>query len=99
LLGDLNEWRGRRGGVSALDRRLSRVPAPRTFPSWLPVLPLDRIYAAGAIDLRRVAVHRSTLARIASDHLPLCDAVAWAPNQASNATHDAARRRSRLLIR
>ena len=75
VLGDLNEWRGRRGGVSTLDRRLGRAPAPRTFPSWLPVLPLDRIYASGALALRSVTVHRSGLARIASDHLPLSAAV------------------------
>jgi endonuclease/exonuclease/phosphatase family metal-dependent hydrolase len=77
VLGDLNEWRGRRGGVSTLDRRLGSAPAPRTFPSWMPVLPLDRIYAAGSIALRGVMVHRSALARIASDHLPLRGAIAW----------------------
>jgi endonuclease/exonuclease/phosphatase family metal-dependent hydrolase len=77
LLGDLNEWRGRRGGIRTLDRRLGRAPTPRTFPSWMPVLPLDRIYAAGPIALRAVTVHRSVLARIASDHLPLRAAIAW----------------------
>jgi len=77
VMGDLNEWRSRRGSIPALDRRLGRAPARRTFPSWLPVLPLDRIYAAGAANLRGVAVHRSALARIASDHLPLRGSVAW----------------------
>ena len=77
IMGDLNEWRGRRGGIPALDRRLGRAPAPRTFPSWLPVLPLDRIYAGGAASLRAAAVHRSPLARLASDHLPLRAAVDW----------------------
>jgi endonuclease/exonuclease/phosphatase family metal-dependent hydrolase len=78
VLGDLNEWRGRRGGISSLDRRLGRAPARRTFPSWMPMLPLDRIYAGGAARLRGVAVHRSSLARVASDHLPLRAAVEWA---------------------
>jgi endonuclease/exonuclease/phosphatase family metal-dependent hydrolase len=77
IMGDLNEWRGRRGGIPALDRHLGRAPAPRTFPSWLPVLPLDRIYAGGATRLRAVSVHRSALARVASDHLPLRGAVEW----------------------
>jgi endonuclease/exonuclease/phosphatase family metal-dependent hydrolase len=81
VLGDLNEWRGRRGGVSTLDRRLGRAPAPRTFPSWLPLLPLDRIYAAGALALGGVRVHRSALARTASDHLPLCASVSWEHRQ------------------
>lgn len=79
IMGDLNEWRGRRGGIPALDRRLGRAPAPRTFPSWLPVLPLDRIYAGGGVNLTAMAVHRSPLARLASDHLPLCAAVDWMP--------------------
>jgi endonuclease/exonuclease/phosphatase family metal-dependent hydrolase len=78
LMGDLNEWRGRRGGIRWLDRRLGRAPAPRTFPSWLPVLPLDRIYAAGAAALGSMSVHRSSLARLASDHLPLKAIVGFA---------------------
>ncbi len=81
VMGDLNEWRGRRGGIPVLDRRLGRSPARRTFPSWLPVLALDRIYAGGAASLRTVAVHRSALARIASDHLPLRAGVEWAPGR------------------
>lgn len=77
VMGDLNEWRGRRGGILVLDKRFGHAPARRTFPSWLPVLALDRIYAAGAARLRAVAVHRSVLARLASDHLPLRAAVDW----------------------
>jgi endonuclease/exonuclease/phosphatase family metal-dependent hydrolase len=80
VLGDLNEWRGRRGAIPVLDRRLGRAPVRRTFPSWLPVLPLDRIYAAGTAKLAAVAVHRSALARVASDHLPLRASVAWKPS-------------------
>jgi endonuclease/exonuclease/phosphatase family metal-dependent hydrolase len=71
LMGDLNEWRGKSGGIGALDRRLGPAVAPRTFPSWLPVLPLDRIYTEGPADLRGVHAYRSPLARLASDHLPL----------------------------
>jgi endonuclease/exonuclease/phosphatase family metal-dependent hydrolase len=77
MMGDLNEWRGRRGGIPALDERWGRAPAPRTFPSWLPVLPLDRIYVGGTAALYGVSVHRSGLARLASDHLPLRAAMGW----------------------
>ena len=77
MMGDLNEWRGRRGGIRALDRQLGHAPAPRTFPSWCPLLPLDRIYAASPALVRDVAVHRSPLARLASDHLPLRARLAW----------------------
>jgi endonuclease/exonuclease/phosphatase family metal-dependent hydrolase len=92
MMGDLNEWRGRRGGIPALDRELGRAPAPRTFPSWCPILPLDRIYAAGPAVLQEFAVHRSPLARLASDHLPLRASLAWPlplPAEPS-AAHDAA---------
>ncbi len=77
MMGDLNEWRGRRGGIRTLERRLGRAPAPRTFPSWLPVLALDRIYAGGPLQLHALAVHRSPLARVASDHLPLRATIGW----------------------
>ncbi|MBX6366991.1 MAG: endonuclease/exonuclease/phosphatase family protein [Rhodospirillales bacterium] len=77
VMGDLNEWRGRRGGILAMDRVIGPAPAPRTFPSWCPLLPLDRIYAGLDAELAHVAPHRSPLARVASDHLPLKGAVRW----------------------
>jgi endonuclease/exonuclease/phosphatase family metal-dependent hydrolase len=77
LMGDLNEWRGRTGAIRVLDWRLGPSEAPRTFPSWLPVLPLDRIYADGPAVLREVCVYRSPLARLASDHLPLLGNLYW----------------------
>lgn len=78
LVGDLNEWRGRNGGgIRALDRCLGPSATPRTFPSWMPVLPLDRIYALGPAELRHLEVHRSPLARVASDHLPLVGSLRW----------------------
>ena len=77
LMGDLNEWRGRSGVIDMLDRRLGPSPAPRTFPSWLPVLPLDRIYTDGPAVLGDVSVCRTPLARLASDHLPLVGDLFW----------------------
>ncbi len=77
LMGDLNEWRGRRGCLRGLDCRLGPGAVPRTFPSWMPVLPLDRIYAAGPAVLREMLVYRSPLARLASDHLPLVADLCW----------------------
>ena len=78
LMGDLNEWRGRAGAIRSLDRRLGRSAAARTFPSWMPMLPLDRIYADGPAVLRDVCVYRSPLTRLASDHLPLVGRLYWA---------------------
>lgn len=77
LMGDLNEWRGRSGAIRAFDRRLGPSAAERTFPSWMPVLALDRIYADGPAVLREVYVYRSPLARLASDHLPLVGMLFW----------------------
>ena len=77
LMGDLNEWRGRSGAIRVFDRRLGPSAAERTFPSWMPVLALDRIYADGPAVLREVGVYRSPLARLASDHLPLVGNLCW----------------------
>jgi endonuclease/exonuclease/phosphatase family metal-dependent hydrolase len=79
LMGDLNEWRGRSGAIRAFDRRLGPSAAERTFPSWLPVLALDRIYADGPAVLRDISVYRTPLARLASDHLPLVGSLSWTP--------------------
>jgi endonuclease/exonuclease/phosphatase family metal-dependent hydrolase len=77
VMGDLNEWRGRAGAIAALDRRLGPSAAPRTFPSWMPMLALDRIYVHGPAVLRELGVDRSPLARLASDHLPLVGCLSW----------------------
>jgi endonuclease/exonuclease/phosphatase family metal-dependent hydrolase len=83
LMGDLNEWRGRSGAVRAFDRRLGPSAAARTFPSWMPVLALDRIYTDGPAVLRDVSVYRTPLARLASDHLPLVGSLCWSGREAS----------------
>jgi endonuclease/exonuclease/phosphatase family metal-dependent hydrolase len=77
LMGDLNEWRGRSGAIRLFDRRLGPSAAERTFPSWMPMLALDRIYAEGPAVLRDISVYRSPLARLASDHLPLVGSLSW----------------------
>ena len=96
LMGDLNEWRGRRGAIRSLDRRLGPSTAARTFPSWMPLLSLDRIYAGGPAVLRDVDVYRSPLARLASDHLPLVGSLSWsARDQQDRERLRASRRRGR----
>jgi endonuclease/exonuclease/phosphatase family metal-dependent hydrolase len=73
LLGDFNEWFN--GRASWLLRAEFGHPCGqrrgvRTHPSVFPVFPLDRIYHDPAVEIERVVVHRSRLARVASDHLP-----------------------------
>lgn len=70
LMGDFNEWW--RGPVTrCFDRGLGRAPGPRTFPSWWPLLRLDRLWVRPPERLVELVTLRSAATRIASDHLPL----------------------------
>ena len=77
LLGDFNSLRGSRP-YRTLNRHLHDVrelipptgPLP-TFPTRFPVLAVDHIFVNHAVKPLSVTVHRSPLARIASDHFPL----------------------------
>ncbi len=44
---------------------------PRTFPAYAPVRPLDSLYVRGALEIDSLLPSRLSLARQASDHLPL----------------------------
>ena len=71
LLGDVNEWFPRGRVLQSLHAHFGKSRSRPTFPSLLPSLALDRIWASPAPILRDVRVHGSRLARVASDHLPL----------------------------
>lgn len=77
LLGDLNSVprsRPHRLLSRFLDdvRQLVKSPGRfRTFPTIFPLLAVDHIFVNAALQPVSVAVHRSPLARIASDHFPL----------------------------
>lgn len=71
LLGDMNEWLPLGRSLRSLQRRLGPCPALPTFPALRPVLALDRIWVLPASVVVRRRVHRSALARRASDHLPI----------------------------
>ncbi len=79
LLGDLNEWFLAGRPVRRLRRVFGPTPAPATFPARRPVAALDRIWVRPAAALHRLEVHRSPLARLASDHLPLLADLALQP--------------------
>ncbi|HKK06705.1 MAG TPA: endonuclease/exonuclease/phosphatase family protein [Gammaproteobacteria bacterium] len=71
LMGDLNEW-FLWGRISHwLRRRFQATPYHATFPSRWPLLALDKIWVNPADRVKRFEVHRSRVARRASDHLPL----------------------------
>ena len=71
VLGDFNDWLPGQSVAHALDDRLGRARRVRTFPSWCPLLALDRVWVHPASTIRAVRVHKSPLARLASDHLPV----------------------------
>jgi endonuclease/exonuclease/phosphatase family metal-dependent hydrolase len=76
VLGDFNEWpRGLASKLLELQfntaeprRRLGR---PRSYPGILPLAHVDHIYYDSPLQVRHVTVHRSRLALVASDHLPI----------------------------
>ncbi len=77
LLGDFNSLPGSRPHRT-LSRRLrdvrEMVRSPhslRTFPTSFPVFAVDHIFVNATLRPLKVAVHRTALSRVASDHFPL----------------------------
>jgi endonuclease/exonuclease/phosphatase family metal-dependent hydrolase len=76
VLGDFNEWT--HGLASQLlsahlesadiHHHLRRA---RTYPGPLPLLHLDHVYYDRGLELKRLTLHKSRTALVASDHLPL----------------------------
>lgn len=71
VMGDLNVWEPLGRALRLLDRRLQPAPARRTFPAFLPLLALDRIWVRAPLRVVSARVHNTIAARRASDHLPL----------------------------
>lgn len=71
LMGDLNEWFLWGRPLRWLHRYFETTPAVRSFPAIRPLLALDRIWVQPRQRLVRLQSHRSKLARLASDHLPI----------------------------
>lgn len=71
LMGDLNEWRRNAGCFRALQDGLRLLDPGPSFHSRAPVGRLDRIYHCNSLEAHSCGVHRSALARTASDHLPV----------------------------
>jgi len=71
VLGDFNEWGSSGRRLEPLARRVGPFSRCATYPSRLPLLPLDRIAVRPAPALLGVQAVATPLARRASDHLPL----------------------------
>jgi endonuclease/exonuclease/phosphatase family metal-dependent hydrolase len=71
MLGDMNEWYRGAATLREAHQTFGEPPAPVAFPSFAPFLALTRIWLRPRAALKSVEVHRTELARKASDHLPL----------------------------
>jgi endonuclease/exonuclease/phosphatase family metal-dependent hydrolase len=71
LLGDLNEWFLWGRPLRRLHRVFGETPAPATFPARWPWFALDRLWVQPLSAVGSLQVHRSAVAKKASDHLPL----------------------------
>jgi endonuclease/exonuclease/phosphatase family metal-dependent hydrolase len=70
VLGDFNEWLGPRRALRRLRTGFAWRTA-RSFPAVWPLLSLDCILARPGSAVHAVRAHRTRLARVASDHLPV----------------------------
>lgn len=76
IMGDFNIFGRERKLLHRLGAPLARKDCPASFPARMPLLGLDRIWTRPGLLLQRLAVHRTALAAVASDHLPLVGKVA-----------------------
>jgi endonuclease/exonuclease/phosphatase family metal-dependent hydrolase len=71
LLGDLNEWQPRAGSLAALRSILGPCRGVRSYPAGFPLLALDWVWVRPSVAMLDVRAHRTPLATVASDHLPV----------------------------
>lgn len=70
--GDLNDVYGTLGASMLVPAGFRAMPsAPRTFPAYAPLRPLDAVFVRGEVQIRRAARGLVAVAKRASDHLPL----------------------------
>jgi endonuclease/exonuclease/phosphatase family metal-dependent hydrolase len=81
VMGDFNDWTRSvaaslmGSNFESVDMRL--LGRRRTYPGFFPVLHLDHFYYDNALHLTAFTLHRSKLALLASDHLPLVAEFEW----------------------
>lgn len=86
VMGDLNEWYLWGRPLRWLHAKFAVMRTPATFPARRPMLKLDRIWAHPTSALESLRAHRTALARIASDHLPLVATYSFAPATSARTT-------------
>jgi endonuclease/exonuclease/phosphatase family metal-dependent hydrolase len=75
VAGDSNDWRNTLAKQRFAAHQFEQVTAPvreyRSFPAFLPLASLDKVFRRGPVRVERAGVVRHRLARKASDHLPV----------------------------
>jgi endonuclease/exonuclease/phosphatase family metal-dependent hydrolase len=71
ILGDMNEWIPFLGATRIFRKNFGYAKRIFTYPSFLPILGLDQIYVSPGVLLVGAEVHKTPLAKVASDHLPV----------------------------
>ena len=71
VLGDINEWMPYGRPLRWMHGLFGRSPAERSFPARWPLVALDRVWVRPRHALLALKAHRSPLAQVASDHLPV----------------------------
>jgi endonuclease/exonuclease/phosphatase family metal-dependent hydrolase len=75
IAGDFNDWRNTLGDHTFQAHSFRQATAParrfRSFPAFLALAALDKVFYRGPLHLRHARIVRTRLARRASDHLPL----------------------------
>ena len=70
IMGDLNEWRFE-GALAEFGPDYAVNTPGASFPASRPMATLDRLILHNDLELLRGDVHKSPLAQVASDHLPI----------------------------
>lgn len=84
ILGDINEWLPGGRPLRWLHRLMEETPARRSFPTWLPLFALDRVWSRPRGSLLAFHVHRTPLSRLASDHYPVKAVISPNPDPAGS---------------
>jgi endonuclease/exonuclease/phosphatase family metal-dependent hydrolase len=80
LLGDINEWFVAARALRWLHARFGAGAGGRTYPSWLPLFKLDRVWVRPTTALAGFRVHATPVTRCASDHLPVTASINVTPD-------------------
>jgi endonuclease/exonuclease/phosphatase family metal-dependent hydrolase len=75
IAGDFNDWRNSLEEHAFQLHAFQQATAPikkfRSFPAFLPLAALDKVFYRGSLEIRDARIVRTKLAKRASDHLPL----------------------------